>query len=67
MCIYRSNHEEVVRARVEQYNKTLQGQRRQVGLIAAPSSELLEAEMKLAEVRLQHHSIVRIHSTHVQL
>lgn len=57
IIIYRSNHDEVVRAKVKQYNKTLQSQRKQVGLIAAPSSELLQAEMNLAEVRLvSHHS-----------
>lgn len=53
--IHRSNRDEVVRAKVKQYNKTLQSQRRQVGLIATPSSELLQAEMNLAEVRLLLH------------
>jgi hypothetical protein len=51
--ILRPSHDEVVRVRVQQYNKTLQGQRRQAGLIAAPSSDLLMAERKLAEALAQ--------------
>ena len=44
------DREEVVRIRVQHYNKTLQNQRRQAGLISEASSGLIDAERKLAEV-----------------
>ena len=40
----------MVRERVERYNLTLRAQRRQAGLISDASSDLLEAERRLAEV-----------------
>ena len=52
------DHDEVVRVRVQQYNNTLQSQRRQAGLITIPSSNLIEAERKLAEVRTRIQKIV---------
>jgi hypothetical protein len=45
-----SDHGEVARKRVEHYNTALQTQRRQAGLISDASSDLLEAERRLAEV-----------------
>ena len=50
ICLHRSSLDEAVHERVQQYSKTLQGQRRQAGLISSPSSELLLAERNLAEV-----------------
>ena len=46
----RSGEEEMVKVRVRHYNQTLQTQRRQAGLISDASSDLLEAEKRLAEV-----------------
>ncbi|CAI8017402.1 hypothetical protein GBAR_LOCUS10568 [Geodia barretti] len=48
-----SDHGEVARKRVEHYNTALQTQRRQAGLISDASSDLLEAERRLAEALAQ--------------
>ena len=48
--IYRDAREQEVGERVRRYTLELQEQRKQVGLIHSPSSELLEAERRLAEV-----------------
>ncbi len=49
----RDEREQRLGERVQQYQKQLQDQRKQVGLISDPSPELVEAERKLAEVSNQ--------------
>lgn len=48
--VCRDAREQEVGERVRRYTLELQEQRKQVGLIHSPSSELLEAERRLAEV-----------------
>jgi len=50
----RTSREQALKERVLQYSKTLQEQRKQARLISSPSSDLLQAEKNLAEVRLHY-------------
>lgn len=52
----REVREAEVKARVNKHLLELATLRRQAGIISSPSSELLEAEKKLAEVREVHYS-----------
>lgn len=52
--VCRTSREQALKERVLQHSKTLQGQRKQARLISSPSTDLLQAEKNLAEVRPHH-------------
>ena len=53
----RDARESVVSERINVHMMKLAEQRKQAGIISTPSSELLEAERRLAEVHVQHTSL----------